>query len=216
MIDPIQLVIFDLDDTLVHSSIDYAKIRSKIAELFPRTYVPAHLHQIPILQIMNQLREIDEDLFHTAKQIVEKSERRAVKNASIMQGAPDLSGILKQYKIKGVIYTNNTSETVKFYLLKKGFEFLDYFEIFTRDDIKKPKPDPEGIMMILRNLNIPKLNTIYIGDSFIDSEAARAANIRFVLFNSRKLDPNALRTVPFYILNEWSEFKPFLENIQNS
>ena len=215
MIDPIRLVIFDLDDTLLHSSINYAKVRSKIAELFPRTFLPPHLHQTPILQLMNQLREIDEFLFRQAKQIIEKSERRAVKNASIMQGAPDLPGILKQHKIKGVIYTNNTRETVKLYLLKIGFEFLDYFEIFTRDDIKKPKPDPEGIMMILNKFNILKLNTIYIGDSFIDSEAASGANIRFILFNSRKLDPNTLKTSPFYIFNDWSEFEPFLRTVEN-
>jgi HAD superfamily hydrolase (TIGR01549 family) len=216
LIDPIQLIIFDLDDTLVRSSIDYAKVRLKIAELFPKGSLPPYLHQTPILHIMNQLKEIDEHLFHQAKNIVEKSERSAVKNASIMQGAPDLAGILKQHKIKGVIYTNNTRESVKLYLLKIGFEFLEYFEILTRDDIKKPKPDPEGIMVILRKSNIPKSNTIYIGDSFIDSEAASAANIRFLLFNSRKLDPNTLKTAPFYILNEWSEFEPFLRTIQNS
>lgn len=206
--DSIQLVIFDLDDTLVQSSINYARIRSKIAELFPKNFQPPHLHQTPILQLLNQLKDVDEKLFQRAQQIVEKSERNAVKNASIMKGAPILPELLEQHKIHGVIYTNNTKDTVKLYLQKPGFEFLNYFEIFTRNDTNKPKPDPEGLIMIIDKWNIPKLNTVYIGDSFIDSEAANKANIRFLLFNSRKLDPKTLKTSPFLVLNDWSEFEP--------
>jgi phosphoglycolate phosphatase-like HAD superfamily hydrolase len=73
-----------------------------------------------------------------------------------------------------------------------------------------PKPDPEGIMKIIQSRNIPKTNTIYIGDSFIDSEAASNANIRFVLFNSRKIAFRYLKTIPFLILDDWSEFEPFI------
>ena len=70
--------------------------------------------------------------------------------------------------------------------------------------------------MILNKWSIPKINTIYIGDSFIDSEAANNANIRFMLFNSRNIDPKDLKTAPFLILNDWSEFEIVLRNIQNS
>lgn len=206
MVNPIKLAIFDLDDTLVHSSINYAKIRFKIAELFPRTVQLPNLHQTPILQILNQLKEIDDNLYHQANLIVEKSERNAVKKAIIMEGAAILPKLLAENNIRAAIYTNNTKDNVKLYLLKPGFEFLNYFEIMTRNDINKPKPDPEGLIKIISKWNIPKLNTIYIGDSFIDSEAARRANIRFLLFNSRKLDVKTLKTSPFLILKDWSEF----------
>ncbi|MHA1944905.1 MAG: HAD family hydrolase [Candidatus Hodarchaeales archaeon] len=216
MIDPIELIIFDLDDTLVRSSINYAKIRTEIAELFPKDSQLPHLNRTPILKLIKQLRELDEDLFHQAKLIVEKSERNAVNKAIIMDGASVIPSLLKHYNIKGVIYTNNTRETVKLYLRKLGFEFLSSFEIFTRDDIQKPKPDPEGIIMILNRWSIPKLNTLYIGDSFIDSEAANNAKIKFILFNSRNMDPNNLKTIPLLTLNDWSEFEPFLQTTQNS
>ncbi|MHA1512786.1 MAG: hypothetical protein ACTSRJ_01825 [Candidatus Hodarchaeales archaeon] len=65
-------------------------------------------------------------------------------------------------------------------------------------------------MKIINKWNIPKLNTIYIGDSFIDSEAAMRANIRFLLFNSRKIEQKALKTPPFLVLNDWSEFESFI------
>ncbi|MHA1444492.1 MAG: HAD family hydrolase [Candidatus Hodarchaeales archaeon] len=210
MVNSIKLAIFDLDDTLVHSSIDYAKIRFKIAELFPRNVQLPNLHQTPILQILNQLKEIDDNLFQQASLIVEKSERNAVEKASVMKGVTLLPELLEQYEIRGAIYTNNTKDNVKLYLLKPGFEFLNHFEIITRNDISKPKPDPEGLMKIINKWNIPKLNTIYIGDSFIDSEAAMRANIRFLLFNSRKIEQKALKTPPFLVLNDWSEFESFI------
>jgi len=211
LIDPIELVIFDLDDTLVQSSINYSEIRFKIAELFPKTFEPPHLHYTPILQLLNQLKEVDENLYQRAKLIVETSERNAVKNASIMKGATIIPNLLEQHNVHGAIYTNNTKDNVKLYLLKPEFEFLNYFKILTRNDINKPKPDPEGLMMVLKTTNIPKLNAIYIGDSFIDSEAARKANIRFVLFNSRDLALETLKTTPFLVLNDWSEFEPLIK-----
>ena len=211
MVNSIKLAIFDLDDTLVHSSINYAKIRFKIAELFPRNIQLPNLDQTPILQILNQLKEINDNLFQQASQIVERSERNAVEKATIMEGVTILPELLEQNKIRGAIYTNNTKNNVKLYLQKPGFDFLNYFEIITRNDISKPKPDPEGLMKIINKWNIPKLNTIYIGDSFIDSEAARRANIRFFLFNSRKLDPKTLKTSPFLVLKDWSEFESLLK-----
>jgi HAD superfamily hydrolase (TIGR01549 family) len=216
LIDPIQLIIFDLDETLVRSSINYTQIRTEIAEFFPKNSQLAHFNQTPILKLIEQLRGIDEDSFYQARMLVEVSERNAVNEAIIMDGASAIPSILKKYNIEGVIYTNNTRETVKLYLRKLGFEFLSSFEIFTRDDIQNPKPDPEGIIMILNKWNIPKLNTLYIGDSFIDSEAANNAKIKFVLFNSRNMDLNNLKTTPLLILNDWSEFEPFLQTIQNS
>jgi HAD superfamily hydrolase (TIGR01549 family) len=216
LIDPIELIIFDLDDTLVRSSINYTKIRTEIAELFPKNSQLPHLSRTPILKLIKQLREIDEDSFHQAKSFVEKSERNAVNEAIIMDGASVIPSLLKKFNIEGVIYTNNTRETVRLYLRKPSFEFLSSFEIFTRDDIQKPKPDPEGIIMILNKLNIPKLNTLYIGDSFLDSEAASNAKIKFVLFNSRNMDPNNLKTTPLLTLNDWSEFEHFLRTMQNS
>lgn len=165
---------------------------------------------------MRQLKSIDRDLFRQAKLIVEKNERNAVNRADIMEGASTVPKLLEQYNIRGVIYTNNTKETVTLYKMKPRFEFLNYFEILTRNDIKKPKPDPEGILTILNKYNIPKANALYIGDSFIDSEAANSAKINFVLFNSRNLSPEILKNTPLFTLNDWSEFEPFLISNQNS
>ena len=208
--DLFQLIIFDLDDTLIHSSINYSEIRLKLIELFPDEYKPSFKDRNPLLQLLKNLKGISEELYEQGKLIVEKSERNAAKNAVIMKGAEIIPSLLEQFNLKGLIYTNNSNDTVNLYRENPEFSFLSQFQIVTRDDVKKPKPHPEGLLQIISRFKIPKSDVIYIGDSFIDSEAANRADIKFILFNSRKLDPISFDSAPFSIINHWYEFEVFL------
>jgi HAD superfamily hydrolase (TIGR01549 family) len=174
--------------------------------LFPNTVQVSNLHKTPILILASQLKKYDEKLYITAKNLIEKSEEESVKRAEIMEGADKIPEILKQNEIRSAIYTNNTRKTVNLYFNNPKFEFLKFFEFFTRDDVKHPKPNPEGILTILKRKGIPKENTAYIGDSFIDAGAARDAGIRFILFDSRNLDLHTHRISPFATMKKWSEF----------
>lgn len=64
--------------------------------------------------------------------------------------------------------------------------------IITGDDIKKPKPAPEGLEIALRNLDKQPDEVIYIGDSSADYEMAKAASVNFMGVSSefRSLSPN--------------------------
>lgn len=46
------------------------------------------------------------------------------------------------------------------------------------DDVREPKPDPEGIRLALHQLGADPGQTYYLGDSVSDIEAARAAGVR--------------------------------------
>jgi AHBA synthesis associated protein len=52
--------------------------------------------------------------------------------------------------------------------------------IVTADDVKKPKPAPEGLHTALRSLGIPARQALYVGDTEPDYEFARAAGVEFV------------------------------------
>ncbi len=47
----------------------------------------------------------------------------------------------------------------------------------SRDDVSKPKPDPEGILKAVKLLGLPPGEVIYFGDSTGDMEAAKAAGV---------------------------------------
>lgn len=209
----IRLLIFDLDDTLLHSNINYAEIRFQIAELFSTPLSEEILVKIPILELLNRLKHEDQNKFNEGYRRVNEAEREATKTATIIHGAEKLPLVLKKYNLYSAIYTNNSRETIKLYLANKTFEFLKGFTILTRDDIIRPKPDPEGLISIIeryQNKQISKENTMYIGDSYIDAIAADRANIKFIWFNSRNIDTELFPSPPYATLTDWSDFESTL------
>lgn len=58
---------------------------------------------------------------------------------------------------------------------------IDYFEtIITGRDIKRRKPDPEGLLKCLDNLQIKPDETLYVGDTPTDIQAGHAAGMASV------------------------------------
>jgi phosphoglycolate phosphatase len=48
------------------------------------------------------------------------------------------------------------------------------------EDVPAFKPDPSGLLLALQRLDVPASDALYVGDTTIDAEAARNANLRFV------------------------------------
>ncbi len=206
----INLVIFDLDDTLIRSSIKYTAIKQQLYNLFPSSYSRSNFTGIPILHLLKELEKQNKDAYQVGLELVENSEKLSVESATVMKGAKNIPEILQKKGIKGFIYTNNSQETINLYLDKSEFQFLKKFPILTRNSTENPKPDPEGILKIIKSTRIPKKNTIYIGDSYIDAEAASRAGIRFFLYNSRDIDLSMLPETPAAIINQWLELENLL------
>lgn len=47
------------------------------------------------------------------------------------------------------------------------------------EDVNAAKPSPEGVLFALKTLDAEKSSTLYIGDSTVDAETARAAEVDF-------------------------------------
>jgi HAD superfamily hydrolase (TIGR01509 family) len=45
------------------------------------------------------------------------------------------------------------------------------------EDVRAPKPSPEGLIAALRRLGVPAARAIYVGDSWVDVEAGRQAGV---------------------------------------
>ena len=58
------------------------------------------------------------------------------------------------------------------------FKLSEFFEVrITADDIKKSKPDPEGINLALSRIKASPKESIYVGDSPADIVAGKAAGV---------------------------------------
>ena len=207
---PVKLVIFDLDDTLIKSSINYSQIRNQIAQLFIPPLPSDVASKTPILELLEILKRIHPEKYNEGYRRIDEAEREATRTATVIQGAKNIPGIIRKYKLSSVIYTNNSKNTIDLYLANQIFDFLKTFQILTREDFTKPKPDPEGLISIIKGFNdkeITKKNTVYVGDSYIDAIAAYRAKIRFVWFNSRKIDESLFPAPPYANITDWYNFE---------
>ncbi len=105
----------------------------------------------------------------------------------LLKVEPDLVPLLTRIrpKLKTAIATNR-SDTMNRLLAE--FALTHYFDlVVTSVDIRRPKPYPDSLIKILEHFSIAAHQVLYVGDSQVDAEAARAANIPFVAFRNEML-----------------------------
>jgi len=100
---------------------------------------------------------------------------------------PDLKELLKTLKPKvGLAVATNRSNTIGDVL--KTHDLSQYFDIVVSSlDVNHPKPHPESIFKILEFFQVDQNKCIYIGDSPIDYQTAKAANVIFVSYQNPEL-----------------------------
>ncbi len=82
---------------------------------------------------------------------------------------------------------------------------LDYFEVIIGgEDVSTLKPNPSGLLLAVKKLNLTSSQVMYIGDSIIDAETANRASISFIAVLSG-VTPRKVFSV--YLVSE------FLKNI---
>lgn len=64
-----------------------------------------------------------------------------------------------------------------------------YFDVFVvKEDYEQPKPHPEALLLALKTLRLGANETVYIGDTHVDIEAARAAGMMSIHLATTKHD----------------------------
>ncbi|NOX15549.1 MAG: HAD family hydrolase [Epsilonproteobacteria bacterium] len=109
-----------------------------------------------------------------------------LKNANLhvkpYDGTYDLLKFLASKKIKLSIATNASDFFAKSML--EHAKILDYFTLIVgSNNVKNSKPNPDMIDLICDKLKRTKNQTILIGDSIKDEQAAKNANIDFLFAN---------------------------------
>lgn len=207
----LSLIIFDLDDTLIHSNIDYALMKQRVKNLFNPNY---EFKNNPTIKELLEILADKPDKINQAYTLIEQMESDSAKIAELIPPADKLPAILKQMNVNSAVLTNNSRQSVDKYLTFEKFKFLkEIGPIITRNDVNAMKPDPAGLEKIIDyfSLQYQKSEVIYIGDSFIDADAAHYAGIKFLLVNNRKLDVSIFNFKPWKIFSNLFELIHFLQ-----
>ena len=89
---------------------------------------------------------------------------------------------------------------------------MNFFSIvLSSEELKKGKPDPEGINKILKISECSKKNVVYIGDSLYDYIAAKKAKIKY-LHATWGYDELLTKNKVITKINRLSEIKKYFDN----
>ena len=130
------------------------------------------------------------------------------KTAQLFSGIDEtLIKLNKNYTL-GLVTSGSKSRVVRDL---KTTGIAQFFKtIVTGDDIKTPKPSPEGLELALRNLKRHANEAVYIGDSSADCEMAKAAGVSFIGVSS-EFD-SLTSTQPDYLIQSISELPKLMSN----
>jgi len=186
----ITAVIFDLDGTLIRSNIDFLKMKNIIIAHFRSLGVDSEdfSSSRPTFEIVQKGIELlrkkrsEENISKVRRRINEimtDVEMEQVDSVSAIAGVSETMKLLKEKGIKIGILTRSCREYALKSLETTGLSKLVNF-VAARDDVDKPKPDPDQVIMLAQKLNVKLEETLMVGDHPIDALCAKNSNVRFI------------------------------------
>lgn len=208
MLDPSDVgLIFDFDNTLIHSTIDFRKIRQRLIALLRTAGLEdesdERLMAMAIPQLVERGRQRDEALAARMWDVISEEEDVGLKDADVVEHAADVLRELRRRGFRLGLLTNNRRGATMDRLA--AFGLRDPFAaIATRDDLVHLKPHPEGIDFLTAQL--PGIRRAYvIGDSWVDGETAAGAGVPFIGFGPREHEVRARGVQPWAWITDLRE-----------
>lgn len=109
---------------------------------------------------------------------VKKADEEMVKNTFFYDNTLAILQTLQNAGVKvGIVSTKFRYRIEDTFKYQGGSFPVD--EIVGGEDVFNAKPSPDGLELMVKRLNMNKSDVLYIGDSYIDAEAAKNAGVDF-------------------------------------
>ena len=102
----------------------------------------------------------------------EKADLVMTDGTRIYDGTEEVLRSLMEMKIKIGIVSTKFRFRIEEILEREGLKYC-FDTIVGGEDVKSHKPDPEGLLKAVSILKGKRSNTIYVGDSIVDAQAAK-------------------------------------------
>jgi len=209
----ISCVIFDIDGTLTRTNeLIFASFNHVAEKYLHRTFQPAEIvamfgppeegavaslfgnDRVPM--IMDELC----DFYRTHHRVL----------AGLHPGIEDVLQYLKSKGVRLAVFTGKGKRTTDITLSALGLS--DYFDlIVSGNDVTKHKPDPEGILKVIRTFDLQPQEVLMVGDSLGDIKASRGAGVKMAAALWDSYDSERVRMAGAgYVFHEVSELLAWL------
>tara|TARA_R100000008_G_scaffold86783_1_gene81583 strand:+ start:3504 stop:4139 length:636 start_codon:yes stop_codon:yes gene_type:complete len=184
----IRLVTFDLDGVLVDACEWHRVALNESLKEICNYEISLEDHYktfngIPTKVKLNKLTEMGILNKEQHERVYDLKQEKTVKiiseNAELRQEKVDLINWLKDRQLHVACYTNSIRMTADLMLQKTGI--FDLFElVITNQDVKNPKPHPEGYLKVLEHFQIDKSSMLIVEDSPKGMAAALASGCNII------------------------------------
>lgn len=184
-------VVFDLDDTLVVSTVDFAKFKGLVIERIvsfgePReSYDPSETVVRTIARFEERMREggLPEKELRSRlaelDRIMDRVEMERVDETEPLPGARETLEALGRKGVRVGVLTRACGEYAERVLLLTGLRgFVDAIE--PRNSDVRPKPHPDAYVRLTKALGVDMTETVFVGDHPIDAHCAATAGVAFI------------------------------------
>jgi HAD superfamily hydrolase (TIGR01549 family) len=200
----IRAVIFDLDDTLVESTVDFAKFKRLVIQRIGQfgddssLYRPNETIVSIVARFEDRMRNrgVDENkmraMLAELDRIMDGVELERVSQTTAINGAIELLGYLRTKGVRIGILTRGCEEYALTAMRITGMQAL-VDQVECRNSKTKAKPNPDSYLNLVRNLGVPKEETVFVGDHPIDAQCAANAGVPFLAVRTGDVPEEALR-----------------------
>ena len=187
----LKAIVFDLDGTLIDSTINYEKMSQMVRELLTKEGVSLDNpnDRRRTYQVIQAGEKALVDLGVSPEKIVDLMKRiESVMNSIELEGVNLSKPVKNVHKTLDEIKNRNLGigiatrgcheYAVKSMELTGIYIYID--KMLARDDVTFPKPDPRHLLEVVTHLGATPDTVFYVGDSTTDLRTAEAANVPFI------------------------------------
>lgn len=207
-------IIFDMDNTLLSSEIDFEKMKYKIFYLLQEYKVISQDENLKnhsvstLIEKAKKSKKYNNEINEKVWRVIDEIETEGLKKASLEPGAKKiLDELSDNYTL--AVFTNNSHTSASKALEKNKID--KYFTlIVTRKDIDALKPSPEGVLYIVNYYQyIDRSKWLFVGDSWIDGKSAIEAGVDFLAYKACEKELSRKGVLPIGIINHLTEIREF-------
>ena len=211
---PVQLVIFDCDGVLVDSeAISHAVLAEMLSELGAPTSLDEAIEQFMGTSLPRCLELVGERLGRTTPASFRSdfAQRTQLAFKAQLAVVPGIEEVLAQLRQPYCVASNGNRLKMNFTLAHTGL--LDRFgdRMFSADDVDKPKPAPDLLLLAARAHQAEPSRCVVIEDSPSGIRAARAAGMRAYGFTAMTPARRLIEAGAHVVFSKMSEFPYLLE-----
>jgi phosphoglycolate phosphatase-like HAD superfamily hydrolase len=171
-----EVVVVDLDNTLVKLEVDWEALRERLADVAERAEVLVERHGIwPLMEAARQPGR--EPLLAEMERIVTEAELAGA-------GGPRNQALVEWLDRNAGATAVSVLSLNSRHAVERALESHDLAErvahIVGREDVRRVKPDPEGLLVLAERHGVEPAGILFVGDKDGDRECAERAGSRFI------------------------------------